>query len=114
MEAVLLSRLQFTIASTLSAFWILAANAWMQNPVGYVISNGRAELFDFFALIFGSFFINELLHTFNAASAPLTLKIILGVVLVFVPLAIAYQAWAYCLFRGVVTKREFNISKGID
>jgi cytochrome d ubiquinol oxidase subunit I len=40
------------IGSNLSALWILLANGWMQNPVGYVINNvtGRAELVDFFAL----------------------------------------------------------------
>ena len=30
------------IASNVSAFWILVANAWMQHPVGYAIRNGRA------------------------------------------------------------------------
>ncbi|MFP4380019.1 MAG: cytochrome ubiquinol oxidase subunit I [Candidatus Sumerlaeia bacterium] len=40
-----------TIASLLSAFWIITANAWMQHPVGYHIVNGRAELTDFFAVI---------------------------------------------------------------
>jgi cytochrome bd ubiquinol oxidase subunit I len=39
------------IGSTLSAFWILMANSWMQNPVGYTINNGRAEMNDFGALI---------------------------------------------------------------
>jgi cytochrome bd ubiquinol oxidase subunit I len=39
------------IASSLSAIWILAANAWMQHPVGYVINNGRAELADFVAVL---------------------------------------------------------------
>lgn len=40
------------IGSNLSALWILLANGWMQNPVGYVINEvtGRAELVDFFAL----------------------------------------------------------------
>lgn len=39
-------------ASTLSAFWILAANSFMQNPVGYQIAeSGRAEMTDFFAVI---------------------------------------------------------------
>ena len=37
--------------SNLSAFWILAANSFMQQPVGYVLRNGRAEMTDFFALI---------------------------------------------------------------
>lgn len=39
------------IAATMSALWILSANAFMQEPVGYVIANGRAEMNDFFALL---------------------------------------------------------------
>jgi cytochrome d ubiquinol oxidase subunit I len=39
------------LGTTISAFWILTANSFMQEPVGYVMRNGRAELVDFFALI---------------------------------------------------------------
>ena len=39
------------IGSSLSALWILIANAFMQTPVGYVVRNGRAEMADFGALI---------------------------------------------------------------
>lgn len=39
------------IGSNLSALWILIANSFMQQPVGYDLRNGRAELTDFFALI---------------------------------------------------------------
>jgi cytochrome d ubiquinol oxidase subunit I len=39
------------IGSNISAFWILVANSFMQNPVGYTINNGRAEMTDFVALI---------------------------------------------------------------
>ena len=35
------------IGSNLSAFWILIANSFMQEPVGYVLRNGRAEMADF-------------------------------------------------------------------
>jgi len=35
------------VGSTLSAFWILAANSFMQQPGGYVIENGRAILNNF-------------------------------------------------------------------
>jgi cytochrome bd ubiquinol oxidase subunit II len=38
----------------------------------------------------------------NAASSPLTLKIMLGVVILFVPLVIIYQLWAYRLFTDKV------------
>lgn len=39
------------IGSNLSALWILIANSFMQQPVGYQIVNGRAELVDFWALV---------------------------------------------------------------
>jgi len=39
------------IGSNLSALWILIANSFMQEPVGYVLRNGRAEMQDFFALL---------------------------------------------------------------
>ncbi|MGD8386199.1 MAG: cytochrome ubiquinol oxidase subunit I [Desulfobacteraceae bacterium] len=54
-------------ASTLSALWILIANAWMQHPVGYTIRNGRAELTDFSAVVFQKFAVLEFLHTVSAA-----------------------------------------------
>lgn len=38
----------------------------------------------------------------NGSSGPLTLKIMLGVVLLFVPIVILYQLWAYRLFSGKV------------
>jgi cytochrome d ubiquinol oxidase subunit I len=37
--------------TSLSALWICLANGWMQNPVGAVMRNGRAEMTDFGALI---------------------------------------------------------------
>ncbi|MCJ7832027.1 MAG: cytochrome ubiquinol oxidase subunit I, partial [Actinobacteria bacterium] len=42
-----------SLGTIISAFWILAANAWMQNPVGYRINpaTGRAELESFLDLI---------------------------------------------------------------
>jgi cytochrome d ubiquinol oxidase subunit I len=39
------------IGSNLSSLWILIANSFMQNPVGYTIRDGRAEMTDFFALV---------------------------------------------------------------
>ena len=39
------------IGSNISALWILIANAFMQQPVGYTIENGRAVMTDFVALI---------------------------------------------------------------
>lgn len=39
------------VGSHISAFWILVANSFMQEPVGYVLHNGRAEMTNFFALL---------------------------------------------------------------
>jgi cytochrome d ubiquinol oxidase subunit I len=40
------------IGSNLSALWILIANSFMQQPVGYTIENGRAVMTDFSAVFF--------------------------------------------------------------
>jgi cytochrome d ubiquinol oxidase subunit II len=45
---------------------------------------------------------------YNASSGPLTLKIMLVVVIVFVPVVIAYQIWAYNLFKDKVTERDLE------
>jgi cytochrome bd ubiquinol oxidase subunit I len=55
------------IASNVSAFWILVANAWMQHPVGFAVRNGRAELTDFFAVITQKFALLEFIHTVGSA-----------------------------------------------
>jgi cytochrome d ubiquinol oxidase subunit II len=46
------------------------------------------------------------LTAFNASSSPLTLKIMLIVVLLFIPVVLAYQAWAYKLFSGKITDED--------
>ena len=38
-------------APSLSGFFIVATNAWMQHPVGYQVVNGRAELTSLWALL---------------------------------------------------------------
>ena len=42
----------------------------------------------------------------NAASSPLTLKIMLIVALIFVPVVILYQAWVYRLFSGKLREED--------
>jgi cytochrome d ubiquinol oxidase subunit II len=42
----------------------------------------------------------------NSASSPLTLKIMLVVVIIFVPIVLAYQIWTYNLFKGKVTEED--------
>jgi len=49
---------------------------------------------------------------FNSASTPLTLKIMLGVVVVFLPLVIGYQTWFYVRFSGPVTEESLKDGQG--
>ncbi|MDQ7785061.1 MAG: cytochrome d ubiquinol oxidase subunit II [Desulfomonilaceae bacterium] len=46
------------------------------------------------------------LTAFNSSSSPLTLKIMLVVALIFVPIVIAYQTWSHFLFRDKVTSED--------
>jgi len=57
------------IGSNLSALWILVANSFMQQPVGYVLRNGRAEMTDFFALLFNGHVWVQFPHVFFSAMA---------------------------------------------
>ena len=45
---------------------------------------------------------------FNGSSSPLTLKIMLGVALVMVPIVLVYQFWAYRLFSQPVTAKDLD------
>ncbi len=57
------------IGSNLSALWILVANSFMQQPVGYVLRNGRAEMDDFFALLGNGHVWVQWPHVFASAMA---------------------------------------------
>jgi cytochrome d ubiquinol oxidase subunit II len=48
------------------------------------------------------------LSAFNASSSPLTLKIMLIVVIIFVPIVLAYQIWAYNLFKVKLKKEDLD------
>jgi cytochrome bd ubiquinol oxidase subunit I len=48
----LFSTAMVALGTTLSAFWIMVNNSWMQVPVGYVVENGRFVPDDWAAIIF--------------------------------------------------------------
>ncbi|MDR1604323.1 MAG: cytochrome ubiquinol oxidase subunit I [Gracilibacteraceae bacterium] len=54
------------VATNLSSVWILIANSFMQNPVGYELVNGRAQMNDFGALLTNSHFLYQFPHVFAA------------------------------------------------
>jgi len=57
-----------SIGTLLSAYFILAANSWMQHPVGSIVNDatGRAELKDFGAVLTNSTAIGAFAHTITA------------------------------------------------
>ncbi|MFD9483860.1 cytochrome ubiquinol oxidase subunit I [Streptomyces sp. NPDC059991] len=58
-----------SIGTILSAYFILAANSWMQHPVGYKINKatGRAELTDFWHVLTQDTTLVVVFHTLTAA-----------------------------------------------
>jgi cytochrome d ubiquinol oxidase subunit I len=57
------------IGSSLSALWILIANSFMQNPVGYAIQDGRAVMTDFWALLTNPNLPYQFFHVLSAGVA---------------------------------------------
>jgi len=57
------------LGSTLSAFWILVANSWMQEPVGFHLQNGRAEMTDFLAVATNTHLLHQFPHVIFSAMA---------------------------------------------
>jgi len=53
--------------TTLSAFWILALNSWMQTPTGHVIENGVLIAGSWLAVIFNPSFPYRLTHMLLAS-----------------------------------------------
>lgn len=51
------------------------------------------------------------LTAFNASSSPLTLKIMLIVVLMFIPVVLVYQIWAYNLFKTKVSQDDLDLEE---
>ena len=74
------------VATNLSAYFILAANAWMRRPVGYEINpeTGRAELNDIWAVLSNDQAWSTYLHTVSAAFVTAGL---------FVVAVSAYKLW---------------------
>jgi len=62
-----LSAILVAIGTSLSAFWILAANSWMQTPAGYEMKDGIAYPVSWIAAIFNPSFPYRFAHMFTAA-----------------------------------------------
>jgi cytochrome d ubiquinol oxidase subunit I len=55
------------VGGVLSAAFIMAANSWMQRPVGYQLNGGRAQLTDIWAVLTSIVFLWAYLHVLAAS-----------------------------------------------
>lgn len=56
------------IGTSISAFWILSANSWMQTPQGFeIMADGRFQATDFMQVVFNPSFPSRLAHMLLAA-----------------------------------------------
>lgn len=95
---------------------LLAVGALLKNgKCGYAWGASAAAIFctTFFAIV--GLYPNMLISTIDpahtltltsAASSPLTLKVMLAVVLIFLPFVIGYQLWAYSLFHKKISSDD--------
>lgn len=74
----LFSTLMVTLGAMISAFWIIAANSWMQTPAGYRLENGVFYAANWIDIIFNPSFPYRFLHMV-AASYLTTSFVIAGI-----------------------------------
>ena len=55
------------VGTTISAFWILALNSWMQTPTGHVMADGQLIAGDWWAVIFNPSFPYRFIHMLLAS-----------------------------------------------
>ncbi|GAB3762633.1 cytochrome ubiquinol oxidase subunit I [Ramlibacter monticola] len=64
----LLATLMVALGTTLSAFWILSLNSWMQTPAGFEVVDGRYHARDWLAILFNPSFPYRLAHKLLASA----------------------------------------------
>ena len=64
----LVATLMVAAGTTLSAFWILSLNSWMQTPTGHEIIDGRFHARDWLEVIFNPSFPYRLVHKLLAST----------------------------------------------
>ena len=65
------STIMVSLGSIFSAVWIVVANSWQQTPAGFHVvgegANARAEITDFWAMVFNPSSVDRLTHTILGA-----------------------------------------------
>ncbi len=62
----LLANFMVFVGATLSLFWIMSANSWMQTPAGIVMENGKVVVTSYFEAVFNPFTWVSSLHMWVA------------------------------------------------
>jgi cytochrome d ubiquinol oxidase subunit I len=91
------------LGSMFSAIWIVVANSWQQTPTGYhIVGSGmeaRAEITDFWAMVFNPSSVERLIHVWIAA-------FLAGIFLV-----LSVNAWYILKKKHLeIAKRSFKIA----
>jgi len=99
-----------TVAALLAVRLLIQKKAWWKAWFASSLTIVGATLFGVVGL-YPNLFPSSLdakysLTIYNSASSPLTLKIMLGVALTFVPIVIIYQIWGHYVFRHKVTEED--------
>ncbi len=104
------------VAGLLAARLFMARQAWIKAWAASALAIVSCTFYGVIGL-FPSLFPSSLDPAFNltarnASSSPLTLKIMLVVVIVFVPIVLIYQIWAFKLFGSKVTAADLSHEEG--
>jgi len=136
------STIMVATGALFSSVWIVIANSWQQAPAGFhVVDDGlaaRAEIVDFWAMVFNPSAMHRLIHVwigafvfllgmaifpnlvpssvdpayslniYNAASSQKTLGIMAVIAAIGMPIVVTYTAIVYWTFRGKVKLGEFS------
>lgn len=94
------------LGSMFSAVWIVVANSWQQTPAGYHIVgeglNARAEIVDFWAMVFNPSSVERLLHVW------------IGAFLAGAFLVLSVHAWYLIKGRYIdLSQKAFKIALGV-
>jgi cytochrome d ubiquinol oxidase subunit II len=98
----------FTVAGLILSRVFMARSAWWRAWFASCVTIVTATLFGVVGL-YPNLLPSSLdsaysMTIYNSSSTPLTLKIMLGVALTFVPIVVAYQTWSYYYFREKVSE----------
>jgi cytochrome d ubiquinol oxidase subunit II len=105
----------FTVASLLLIRVFIKKEAWWKawsasgGTIAGVTLFGVAGLYP--NLLPSSINPSYSLTIYNSASSPLTLKIMMGVALFFIPIVLIYQVWVYNFFKDKVKEKELMYEK---